>query len=171
MDYIGSMAGRCPEQSLQSQPRFRPRPGSIGHPIRYRVRLNRNRRVFSALSAVRFSRILRTAVGMVDATPRRTARINRGPQRREGQPSVDLTTERVAGHSTRPGIEDRGQIHEASSDPDIRDIADSQVIGAGRNQATGEIPEDRTLDIAVSRAHELAQWPLSLATIRSVVGG
>jgi hypothetical protein len=84
--------------------------------------------------------------------------LDRGSQRRQGKPRIDLPTEGIANHPARPGVQNHCQVDEAGRDANVRDIADPELIGAAWAEATGKVGEDGTVVVAVRGAHELAQW-------------
>ena len=100
-----------------------------------------------------------SAIGVVNAITRWLSGFDRGAQRRQSKPRIDLPADRIANHPARPGVQNHCQVDEAGRDTDIRDIADPQLIGTGRVKATGKVRKDRTVVVAVRSAEELAQGP------------
>lgn len=74
---------------------------------------------------------------MMDTAARRLPGPDRGSQRRQDKPCIDLPTERIANHPARPGDQDHIQVDEAGRDANVRDIANPQLIGAVCAEATG----------------------------------
>src|SRR5208283_5417564 len=72
--------------------------------------------------AVYLRRVLRSSVGMVDATFRRRAAPNGCFQRSHGDAGVHGSTNRVADDLARPGVKDGGEIDEAAGDGDIGQV-------------------------------------------------
>ena len=63
---------------------------------------------------------------------------DRGAQRRQSQPCINLPTERVANHPARPGVQNHRQVNETGRDTDVSDIAHPQLIGTGRIKDHGQ---------------------------------
>ena len=80
--------------------------------------------------AIRLRSVLRTPIGMMDAPARWLSGLDRASQRRQGKPRIDLSTEGLATHPARPGVQSHCQVDEADRDANVRDIADPELIGA-----------------------------------------
>ena len=72
--------------------------------------------------AICLRRVLRSWVGMVDATFRRRAAPNGCFQRSHGDAGVRGSTNRVADDLARPGVKDGGEIDEAAGDGDTGQV-------------------------------------------------
>ncbi len=96
-------------------------------------------------------RVLRTAIGMMDAARRGIAVSDRRLPRGDGDAGVHGPADRVADHLARPRIKDGGEIDEAAWNRDIGEIGDPQLIGAVGNDILGQIREDQSSMVAVGR--------------------
>ena len=104
--------------------------------------------------AIGFGGVLRAAVGMMHATPWRIAGVDGGLERSNDEARIDRAADGVTDDPTGPGIEDRGQVHEASRDCDIGDVGHPELVGAIQRHVVREIGEDRIIVIAVRRRDE-----------------
>jgi hypothetical protein len=59
-------------------------------------------------------------------------------------------------HAPRPGIENDGNIDEASGDGDVGDVCPPELVGPVRDDIGGEIGEDRLIVIAIRCRYEAA---------------
>src|ERR1700679_3759284 len=100
---------------------------------------------------IELGRVLRSAVGMMHATFRWLTRPDSGFERRCREPGVDRSANGVSHHATRPGVENRSQIDEASGDRDIGDVRYPELVGTVDEQIAGAIRKDRAVVIAVGR--------------------
>src|SRR4051794_388333 len=75
--------------------------------------------VLGELGAVVFGSVLRTAVGVMDATCWRSARRDGGPECGKRQTRIDPPADRIANNSPGPGVQDRSEINETGRDRDI----------------------------------------------------
>src|ERR1700752_2136540 len=66
---------------------------------------------------------------MMDAAGRRLSRLNRGPQRRQDEPRIDLAAERITVHPARLGVQNHGEVDQAGRHANVRDIADPKLMG------------------------------------------
>src|SRR5262245_21234949 len=90
---------------------------------------------------------------MMDASRRRSARSYSGSQRCERQPCIDAPTNRIANHTARPGVEDRGEIHEASCDRNVGDVGHPELVRPRRRDLLGQVWEYRPIMTAVGGDH------------------
>src|SRR6266571_4430486 len=88
--------------------------------------------VFGQLGTIVIGGILRAAIRVMDAPRRRSTRSYSGSQRCKRQPCIDAPTNCIANYTARPGIEDRGEIHEAPCDRDVGDIGHPELVRARR---------------------------------------
>jgi hypothetical protein len=72
------------------------------------------------------------------------------PTRDEYQSAADG----VADRPPRPGVESHRHVDEAHRDSHVAQVGDPQLIGSIGNEVGGQIGEDRTVVITVSRSHE-----------------
>lgn len=101
-------------------------------------------------------RVLRPAVRMVKAARRGFAPVNGGLECGQRQPSVYGSADGIAYHAPRPGIENDGNIDEATGDGDVGDVCHPELVRAVRDDLGGKIGEDRLIVIAVRRRYEAA---------------
>ena len=66
---------------------------------------------------------------MVKAARRWFAPLNCALEGGQRQPSIDGSTDGIAYHAPRPGIENDGNIDEATGDGDIGDVRDPELVG------------------------------------------
>ena len=74
--------------------------------------------------------VLRAAVRMMDAALTRFPLLDSGLQRRQRQPHIDQSDDRIARHLAAPSVEEGGDIGEAGRDRGIDDVPDSELICA-----------------------------------------
>jgi hypothetical protein len=67
--------------------------------------------------------------------------------------------------SSRPGVENCGQIDEAGGDRDIGDVRYPELVGTVDEQIAGAIRKDRAIVIAVGRSHITASAAKARRTI------
>ena len=96
---------------------------------------------------------------MMNQARSRMARVDRGAQRRQRKPCIDLTTQRIAHHPPRPCIENHCQVDEAVCDGDVGDIGYPELVRGGGNETARAVWEDRAVVLAISGAHEASQRP------------
>jgi len=74
-------------------------------------------------------------------------------QRCQRQARIDAATDRIANDTARPGIEDRGEIHEAPCDRDVGDVGHPELVRTRRRDLLGQVGEYRPIMIAVGGDH------------------
>src|SRR6266540_7138712 len=90
----------------------------------------------------------------MDAPRRRSTRRYSGLQRCQRQARIDAAaTDRIANDTARPGIEDRGEIHEAPCDRDVGDVGHPELVRPRRRDLLGQVGEYRPIMIAVGGDH------------------
>ena len=97
---------------------------------------------------VELGRALGSAVGMMHATSSWPPHSDGGFERRCREPGVDRAADGVPHHATRPGVEDNGQIDEASADGDIGYVRYPELVRTVDEQIARAIREDRAIVIA-----------------------
>ncbi len=103
--------------------------------------------------SVRLSGILRPSIGMVDASRRRPSTVDCRAQSGLGQATVHEASNGIADHATRPGIQDNGEVDEATDDRDVGDIGNPELVGARRHEAFGAAWKNRPVVVAVGGDH------------------
>ena len=83
------------------------------------------------------------------------------------EPRIDRPADGVTYDPTRPGIEDRGQVHEASRDCDMGDVGHPELVGTIRRHVVREVSEDRIIVIAIRRRDKTPAPPWILARARA----
>ena len=117
-----------------------------------------------------FESSLRSAVGVVDAAWRRSARFYRDIQRCQRQSCIKTAGERVIDDPARPRIKYRCEIDEPFGNGDVTEIGNPKLIGHGRGDFPHKIRKDRTVVIAIGGSHETAQWPHLQAVVAHDAG-
>src|SRR5512147_696820 len=88
---------------------------------------------------------------MVDATWWRPSPVDCRLQSRHRQARVDRAADGVADDQARPGVENDGDVDEASRQGDIGDVADPELVRATRDEVLRQVRKDPTFVIAVGR--------------------
>ena len=104
--------------------------------------------------AVVLGSILRAAIGMMDAALGRLPALDSRPERRQRQAGIDASTDGIADHASRPGIENGGQIDEAGRDGDVSDVGDPELVRTRRQHVLGKVGKDRPVMVAVGGGHK-----------------
>ena len=86
--------------------------------------------VFAEQGPVDLGGVLRVSVRVVDASGWRVTKFDCRRERRERQPRIDPSAERVADDAPRPCIHDRSQIDEAAEDRHVGQIGDPELVRA-----------------------------------------
>ena len=89
--------------------------------------------------AIHLRRILRPAIGMMDAAFGWLAVSDRSLQRGDRDAGVHRAADRIADHLARPGIQDGGQIDEAARDGDVGQVRDPELVRALGNKILGQV--------------------------------
>ena len=87
-------------------------------------------------------------------------------ERGQRQARFEAVIEREADGLAREGVDHDGEIDEAFCEPDIGDIGDPELVGAGRFDARRKVRRDRELVPAVGRGRN--ERPLAQA--QQIVG-
>jgi hypothetical protein len=93
--------------------------------------------------------ILRAGIGMMDSTLWRLPAFDCSSKRGQRETGIDTSTDGIADHAPRPGVEHGREIDKASRDGDVGDVGDPELIGHCRHNVLGNVGKDRTLVIAV----------------------
>src|SRR5450631_248135 len=91
---------------------------------------------------------------MMDAARRRLSPLTRGGTGSERQPRVDGTADGIAHDAPGPGIQNDGNIDEATDDGDVGDIGDPKLVGSVQDDVLSKVWKDRLVVIAVGRCRE-----------------
>src|SRR5450755_129153 len=110
--------------------------------------------VIGEVVAVGLGSILGSSIGMMDATRRRLSPLNRGGKGSERQPRVDGTADGIAHDAPGPGIQNDGNIDEATDDGDVGGIGDPKLVGSVQDDVLSKVWKDRLVVIAVGRCRE-----------------
>src|SRR6266508_3157838 len=102
----------------------------------------------------------------MDAPRRRSTRRYSGLQRCQRQARIDAATDRIANDTARPGIEDRGEIHEAPCDRDVGDVGHPELVRTRRRDLLGQVGEYRPIMIAVRGEDVAARRMYTKAGVR-----
>src|SRR4051794_24288098 len=114
--------------------------------------------------AVDLRRVLRTAIGMMNAAGDRRSIPDCRLQCRDRDAGVHRSADGVADHLTRPGIQDCGQVNEAARNGDVGEVRDPELVRALGNKILGQVGVDRPGMVAVRRDN-VAAPPLGLKII------
>src|SRR3979411_3153364 len=110
--------------------------------------------VIGEVVAVCLGSILGPSIGMMDAARRRLSPLNRGGKGSERQPRVDGTADGIAHDAPGPGIQNDGNIDEATDDGDVGDIGYPKLVGSVQDDVLSKVWKDRLVVIAVGRCRE-----------------
>src|SRR4029434_50159 len=96
----------------------------------------------SELRTIVLCGILGAAIGVMDATWRRSTTGDGCLERRQGEARIDAPADRIAHHAPRPGIEDRSEVDEARRYGDVGDVSDPELVRPAECHVLGQVRED-----------------------------
>jgi hypothetical protein len=92
----------------------------------------------------------------MDAARRQLPFLDRDGQGSERQTRIDGPADGVANNEAGPGVQNDGDINEATHDGDVVDIGDPKLVGSIKRYGFGKVGKDRLVVVAIRRFCEAA---------------